>query len=1102
MCSNPKSQNRLNRRRSLTLSSSGLSLASRISLRVVLAGLLTITACNKAPEQDPELQRLNNRGVALMGRFDYPAAADVFRELYVQAPEWPMARVNLAVATLNRQNPGDEATALELLEPLLTVTGPEQARANFMAGILHFNQGRTEAALERFRAASELVPGDAYANYFLGQVLLQTGAAEQALERFETAGRQDSYLRSAFYGQFLARQRLGQRQEARQALAVYERLEDNPQSRLAEIKYTRMGPLAMARPVSPPGQGPASDRGEGTSPGRAPKGPAFGEPVLIAADVPAVHGSTLAKPKDGSLSVALTLVGERAVWSCSLSECAPLATPSQAPQASAWGDMNGDGSADRLLLATDGLWIQSQDGQDWVEVLPDDPLVGADGWQDLAVLDADHDGDLDVLLIGTERPGLLISNNGNGSFRRLDDYLPPLIPARQVLATDLDRDRDLDLVLVGETGQQVLLNDRLWRYSAPPDPLPPWAQEAVLALTLADLDVDGQLEAIAIRGDKVTVWRDTDAGWTAEQAFAHGFDRPERFLLHDFVGAGTPQLLVGDAQRWQLISLDDGVKLAEGNGLVLGPTVSDTEQGPGLLISNESQVTLLPPGSGRFAFATLALSGLTDPGQSMRSNASGLGTRVVAQTASRWQVLGNASTTAMPGQNLLPVTVGLGGADALAAVTLDWSDGVYQTEIDLGPGLHSITETQRQLASCPVLFQWDGEAYRFVTDVLGVGGMGFNLGFGEYAAPRPWEKLLIDAPETGSGPLRLMIAEPMEESAYLDHVSVTALDFPTEWEPRLDERMATDEVQATGELLWAKRYVEPAAAVDHRGVDIREEILATDRKAAPLPALDPQLTGLLKTSQVITLDFEQDLAALNAPALVFDGWVEYGYSQTLFAAWQADRVYDAVSLELEQDGQWVAWRPSFGYPAGMPRAATLPLTGLPAGVSRLRLRTQQQIYFDRLAVIETDLPTGVQHRRLTLTEARVSHVGFARRTNGPQMQPAYEFARRDTFWDTRYQRGHYTALGPATELVAERDNALAIIGPGDALELVFDYSLPPPASGMSRKLLVTFHGWAKDMDLFTQYGETVGPLPSASDVEQDRSAVLHARYNTRFRSGR
>lgn len=1080
-------------------------LISRLTTRrhgLLAACLLALSACGGAPEEDPDLQALNNRGVALMGRFDYPGAADTFRELFTQAPDWALARVNLAVATLNRQNPGDEEAALALLEPLLEVAGPEQARANFMAGILHFNQGRTEAALTRFRSASNLVPDDAYANYFLGQVLLQTGSAEQALERFETAGRLNGYLRSAFYGQFLARQRLGQRQEARAALAVYERLENNPQSRLAEIKYTRMGPLAMARPVTPPGQG-ASPLSAGQLVRKStPDGPLFGDPVQIASDVLALQGSALAQAADGDLTLTLTLIGEDALWSCSLSECAPLAGPGAVVRAAAWGDMDGDGSADRLLLTPDGLWLQQADATGWLALLPDDSEPSAGGWEDLAVLDADHDGDLDVLLIGAERPAMLVSNNGDGSYRRLDDYLPPLIPARQVLAADLDQDRDLDLVLVGEQGQQVLLNDRLWRYSAPSDELPPWVQSPVLALMLADLDVDGRLEAIAVGADEVAIWRDGEQGWAADPSVGHGFDQPERFLLKDFVGTGVPQLLVGDAQRWTLLALNDGRRLAEGAGRVLAPIVSDAAAGPGLLLATEQSVTYLPPGSGRFAFAALALSGLTDPGQSMRSNASGLGTRVVAQTASHWQVLGSASTVAAPGQNLQPVTVGLGGADALAAVTLDWSDGVYQTEVDLGPGLHTITETQRQLASCPVLFQWDGQSYRFVTDVLGVGGMGFNLGFGEYAAPRPWEKLLIDAPDKGSGPLRLLIAEPMEESAYLDHVSVEVLDFPSAWEPRLDERMATDEVQPSGKLLWVQRYVRPRTATDGRGINVLEDVLEADLRAAPLPELDPQLTGLLARPQVITLDFDQDLSALSGPVLVFDGWVEYGYSQTLFAAWQQEKLYDAVSLEIERDGRWVSWRPSFGYPAGMPRAATLPLNELPPGVSRLRLRTQQQIYFDQLAVAETGAPQGVQRQTLALDEARVSHVGFAHRTNGPQMQPSYDFTRRDTFWDTRYQRGHYTALGPATELLSDRDNALAIIGPGDALELTFSEALSPPPPGMRRKLLVTFHGWAKDMDLYTQHGETVEPLPAAPDVRQDRSTELHARYNTRFRSGR
>lgn len=117
------------------------------------------------------------------------------------------------------------------------------------------------------------------------------------------------------------------------------------------------------------------------------------------------------------------------------------------------------------------------------------------------------------------------------------------------------------------------------------------------------------------------------------------------------------------------------------------------------------------------------------------------------------------------------------------------------------------------------------------------------------------------------------------------------------------------------------------------------------------------------------------------------------------------------------------------------------------------------------------------------------------------MQPSYDFSSRDAFWDTRYPSGLYTRLGDVKELVVERDNALAIVGPGDGLELAFDGSqLPPLAEGWSRRWMVRFDGWAKDMDLLTRDGETVGPLPSAA-VAEDRAAELHARYNLRFLQG-
>ena len=67
----------------------------------------------------------------------------------------------------------------------------------------------TEAALSHFKAVTEVDEGDAYAAYFAGQCHLQMGQFEQALELFRRSLTVDPYLRSAYYGAFLARQRLG-----------------------------------------------------------------------------------------------------------------------------------------------------------------------------------------------------------------------------------------------------------------------------------------------------------------------------------------------------------------------------------------------------------------------------------------------------------------------------------------------------------------------------------------------------------------------------------------------------------------------------------------------------------------------------------------------------------------------------------------------------------------------------------------------------------------------------------------------------------------------------------------------------------------------------
>ena len=100
-----------------------------------------------------------------------------------------------------------------------------------------------------------------------------------------------------------------------------------------------------------------------------------------------------------------------------------------------------------------------------------------------------------------------------------------------------------------------------------------------------------------------------------------------------------------------------------------------------------------------------------------------------------------------------------------------------------------------------MLFAWDGERYAFVTDLLGVGGIGYAVGPGEYAEPRPWENLLLPRGRCCSratDALELKLGEPMEEACYLDAARLVAYDLPPGWQLVLDERMGIAGPEPTG----------------------------------------------------------------------------------------------------------------------------------------------------------------------------------------------------------------------------------------------------------------------------------------------------------------
>jgi Tfp pilus assembly protein PilF len=1094
----------------------------------VLALLLLAAAACVSQSPDSGTIALHNRACGLMGRNDFAAALAIFAELHQRFPDDAEIAVNLAIATLNNQKPGDEERAAALLDAVLART-PDHSRARYCAALLALRRGEAEPALAGFEAVLRADPSDADAAFSAGQALMELGRHADALAMFARALAADPYLRSAHYRAFQALQRLGRTEAAGTHLQTFSALAGNPRARVVELKYTRMGRRAEVATI---------DAAPARRPTERPRGALFEPPRPIATELPwrgagdEFAGSTSMTAcdvnGDGRLDLFLTsaLVGPaRNALLLGGAEPASFAPALDHPlagvagvNAALWGDVDNDGSVDVYLCrrGDSQLWRQEPTNS-WQDITVTAGARGtANNTADGVLFDADHDGDLDILLINPDAPPELLNNNRDGTFRLLTAELGGVLGqswVRSATVADLDQDRAADLVLVGvQPPNQLVRNQLGWAYQPVPGTASLCAAE-LIAVVAADADADGRSElytldhagALARWHDDGGEWRATTLSADAEPAAA------DTLAIADVDGDGSLDAVLCHSTGFRVVALSTGAELArwhEGGApfSAWALVTLDPRRGPALVGWRVGGPPMLwSPGPGRFEFLAVTASGREDEANAVRSNASGIGTRLALRTGSRWTVVGGVRRDSGPGQSLQPIAFGLGGAERADFLALDWSDGVYQTELELGAGgLHRIVETQRQLSSCPVLFAWDGARFAFVSDLLGVGGIGYATGPHEYAPERPREALLLPPglPNPDNGQLTVRLDEPMEEVTYLDRVSLVGYDLPPGWSVTLDERMATGGPEPTGAPVFYRRMIGPEGAVNERGEDVTAAILTRDQRAAPVGPIDPRFIGRLAGEHVLTLELGAAVEQDRSTAwLLADGWVEYPYSQTNFAAWQAAADYHPPTLEARgTDGVWRTVLPSFGYPAGMPRQMTVPLPPLPPGTRALRLRTNQEIYWDRLALIFAEAcPEAIRHEAV-LIAAELDQPGFARRSDHPQRRPEYNHERCAPLWDTRVQAGFYSRFGDVTELLATLDDAVAIFGAGEGVRLAFATPPSAPPPGWTRTWVLDARGWCKDMDLYTRDGATVEPLPAAGHDRARRDA-LHREYNTRYQWG-
>jgi hypothetical protein len=262
-----------------------------------------------------------------------------------------------------------------------------------------------------------------------------------------------------------------------------------------------------------------------------------------------------------------------------------------------------------------------------------------------------------------------------------------------------------------------------------------------------------------------------------------------------------------------------------------------------------------------------------------------------------------------------------------------------------------------------------------------------------------------------------------------------------------------------------------------------------DRRYGNEIDLDPRFPGLARKPHRIDLDFgdglDRIIAAGGAPYLFLHGFIEYGYSTSNFAAWQAGETFRAPSILVEREGRWVPLREEWGFPAGYPRYMSVDLAGLlRPGDRKLRVETNMEIRWDQAFLASCTPVDGSAGPEITVTElgsdtAVLGYRGFPREVSPDGSVPlVYEHDAIDLESPYKDFPGSYTRQGEVGDLLRAADDRFAIFGPGDGIRITFRADrLPPLREGRRRTFLVKTSGYCKDMDLYTAHPDTVEPLP-------------------------
>jgi len=696
-------------------------------------------------------------------------------------------------------------------------------------------------------------------------------------------------------------------------------------------------------------------------------------------------------------------------------------------------DFDGDGKPDVLVWSDSGILVY-RGGTERI----DRGLSAVRHVLWVAAGDYDNDGLADLCVITTDSV-LLFRNDRAAGFQ------PEALPAdgsdfRRAVWIDYDHDRDLDLILLGARSM-LLRNDGAARWEDRTRDFPFVPATALNASVLRFVPDDTKAFDLLVsyEGRGNVLYRDRLNGrYEPTAALAMPTDNPE------FKGAsGLPDYLVSAA--------------ADFNGDRRPDVVGVTPDGTVQFAANETK-----PGG---AWLTVSLEGV-------KSLKIPVGAEVEVKAGTFYQRKRYENA---------PLLFDLGDREVVDTIRIIWPNGMIQNETRQLARQHlHIKEAPRLSGSCPMIFTWNGHAFEFITDVLGVAPLGASSGDGTYFPVDHDEYVSIPgaslAPKQGR--YEIHITEELNEVSYLDQVRLVALDHPAGTEVFTNEKWKGPPYPEF-RLYGVKQRVYPRRARDDRGRDVLAALLGRDR--VYVDGFSRDVAGVAEP-HALELDFGPDAARSNRAVLVLNGWVDWADGSTFLSAAQAGKPLAGPSLQVKDAaGNWKTVIDDMGMPSGKTKTIAVDLTGKFLSASReVRIVTNMCVYWDEIFLGEDASAPEVRLTTLDASAAQLHFRGFSRIQVDPQRkQPEFfDYNTVSSLSNWNPTPGLYTRYGDVRELVQGVDDRPVVMGSGDELQLWYEAAgLPPPPAGWTRDYLLLVDGWAKDADANTAFSQNVEPLP-------------------------